>query len=163
EPAEPGWLRAVKFVEVVACQAHLFEVVAALHATRGFTDHLDGGDEQADQDGDDCYHHQQLDQRETAAEADTTLCHDRTPLGSTVARLHFGLFGASISKAVSSHRTSKPWRPETPFHFSSGVASQILMVPSELAVARRQPSGLKATPRTLPGSGRLSASWPVLT
>jgi hypothetical protein len=51
-------------VVVVEGQPELLEVVAALDACRRLADLLDGGQEQADQDGDDRYHHQQLDQRE---------------------------------------------------------------------------------------------------
>src|SRR5262245_30576186 len=44
----------------------------------------------------------------------------------------------------------------------SGVASHILTVPSSEALARRLPSGLKHTLRTLPVCPlRDSASWPV--
>jgi len=49
----------------VTGQGDLFEVVLALRAVGRPADLLDGGDEQADQDGDDGDHHQQLDQRET--------------------------------------------------------------------------------------------------
>jgi len=54
-------------VVVVQRQADLFEVVGAAHAGGGLADLLDGGEEEADQDGDDRYHLQQLDQREGAA------------------------------------------------------------------------------------------------
>src|SRR5262249_23699582 len=45
----------------------LLEVVLALRAVGGLAHPLDGGQEQADEHGDDRYHHQQLDQREAAA------------------------------------------------------------------------------------------------
>ena len=48
-------------------QADLLQIVAALHAVRGFPDLLDGRQQQADQDGDDRDHHQQLNEREPAA------------------------------------------------------------------------------------------------
>src|SRR5262245_9187933 len=51
-------------MEIVKGQADLLEVVLALHARGGLAHLLDGGQQQADKDGDDCYHHQQLDQRE---------------------------------------------------------------------------------------------------
>src|SRR5262249_52891927 len=44
----------------------LLEVIGALHARRRLADLLYGGEEQADQDRDDRYHHQKLDQREGA-------------------------------------------------------------------------------------------------
>jgi hypothetical protein len=47
-------------------QAHLLEVVGALKVAGHHAHLLDGGEEEADQDGDDGHHHQQLDQRETA-------------------------------------------------------------------------------------------------
>jgi len=50
----------------VQAQADLLEVVRARHACGGLADLLHGGQQQADQDGDDRYHHQQLDQREAA-------------------------------------------------------------------------------------------------
>src|SRR5262249_20248260 len=59
-----GGQPAVDVVEGVQGDADLLEVVAALHSAGGLTDLLDGGQQQADQDGDDRYHHQQLDQRE---------------------------------------------------------------------------------------------------
>jgi hypothetical protein len=43
-------------------QADLLEVVGALHAVGRLAHLLHGGQEQADQDGDDGNHHQQLDQ-----------------------------------------------------------------------------------------------------
>jgi len=43
----------------------LFEVIGALGASGSLADLLDSGQEQANQDGNDGDHHQQLDQRET--------------------------------------------------------------------------------------------------
>jgi hypothetical protein len=57
----------VRAVTSLAGDAELSEVVAALAAGRGLAHLLDGGDEQADQDGDDGKDHQQFDQRETAS------------------------------------------------------------------------------------------------
>jgi hypothetical protein len=48
-------------------QGDLFGVVLALAARRGGADFLHCGDQQADEDGDDRDHHQQLDQREPMA------------------------------------------------------------------------------------------------
>src|SRR5262249_40776001 len=48
-------------------QADLFEVVLALSAVGGFPDLLHGGHEQADQDGDDGDHDEELNQRECPA------------------------------------------------------------------------------------------------
>src|SRR5262249_9298229 len=50
---------------VVHGQAKLFEVVLGLGAGGGLADFLHGRQQQADQDGDDGNHHQQLDQGET--------------------------------------------------------------------------------------------------
>ncbi len=50
---------------VDASESDLFEVVLALGAGGGLAHFLDGGQEQADQDGDDGDYHQQLNQRET--------------------------------------------------------------------------------------------------
>jgi hypothetical protein len=44
--------------------ADLMQVVLRRHARRGLADLLDGGQQQADQNGDDGDHHQKLDQRE---------------------------------------------------------------------------------------------------
>jgi hypothetical protein len=60
-------LRVVRVVHVVGAQAELLEVVTALDAGRGLAHLLDGWQEQADQDGDDGDHHQQLDQGEARA------------------------------------------------------------------------------------------------
>ena len=51
---------------VVASQGDLLEVVRALQAGGGLADLLDGGQQQADQDGDDGDDHQQFDQSEGA-------------------------------------------------------------------------------------------------
>ena len=52
---------------VVDRQGHLLEVVGALGAGGGLAHLLHGGDQQADQDGDDRNHDQQLDQGESSA------------------------------------------------------------------------------------------------
>jgi hypothetical protein len=54
-------------VVAVHGDAELLEVVLALQARGRLADLLDGGDQQADQDGDDRDDHQQLDQRERPA------------------------------------------------------------------------------------------------
>src|SRR5262249_26194868 len=56
--------RLVRVVVVVAGEADLLEVVGALGAGGSGADLLDGGEQQADEDGDDGDHHQNLDQRE---------------------------------------------------------------------------------------------------
>src|SRR5262249_46944760 len=62
-------------VEVVHRQADLLEVVRTRHPCRRFTYFLDGGQEQADEDGNDGNHHHQFDQRERA-----TFCsHETVP------------------------------------------------------------------------------------
>ena len=48
-------------------QAELLHVVLTLHAGGGLADLLDGGQQQADQDGDDGDHHQQLDEGEAVS------------------------------------------------------------------------------------------------
>ena len=48
-------------------QADLLEVVGAADACGRLADLLDGGQQQADEDGDDGDHHQQLDQREAGS------------------------------------------------------------------------------------------------
>src|SRR5262249_52709530 len=55
---------ADRLVVVVQGQAELPQVVLAAHAVGGLAHLLDGGQQQADQDGDDGDHHQQLDQGE---------------------------------------------------------------------------------------------------
>jgi len=64
-------------------QPDLLQVVLALRAGRGFADLLDSRQEQADENGDDRDHHQQLDQREPAREPESsssqlTSLHDAT-------------------------------------------------------------------------------------
>jgi len=51
---------------VVQRQAELLHVVDALRTAGRLAGRLDGGQEQADQDGNDGDHHQEFDQRETA-------------------------------------------------------------------------------------------------
>jgi hypothetical protein len=53
---------------MVERQGELLEVVLALGAGGGLAHLLHGGQEQADEEGDDGDHHQQLDQREAPAE-----------------------------------------------------------------------------------------------
>src|SRR2546421_30440 len=65
--SEPGRKDAVSSMVVVEGQADLLQVVLALGAGGRLAHLLDGGQEQADEDGDDGDHHQQLDQREPAA------------------------------------------------------------------------------------------------
>jgi len=65
----------------VTGQAELLEVVGALHACGGLSDLLDGGQQQADEDGDDGDHHQQLDQRERTARRGGTVLHETPFLG----------------------------------------------------------------------------------
>jgi hypothetical protein len=58
----------LELVEIVVdAEAHLVQVVGALGACGRLAGLLHRGDEQADQDGDDGDHHQQLDQREAPA------------------------------------------------------------------------------------------------
>jgi hypothetical protein len=59
-------------------QHQLLDVVGTLRSRSGLTNLLHGWQQQADQDGDDGDHHQQLDQRE--AKPHTTSYHRKTPL-----------------------------------------------------------------------------------
>jgi hypothetical protein len=52
---------------IVHREAELFEIVGALRATGCLASGLNGRQEQGDQDGNDCNHHQQLDQREASS------------------------------------------------------------------------------------------------
>jgi hypothetical protein len=58
------WQLAVGVVVVVGGQAELLEVVGALDAGGGLADLLDGGQQQADQDGDDGDDDEQFDEGE---------------------------------------------------------------------------------------------------
>src|SRR5205085_11752882 len=69
QPDRRRQLAAVGVGAMDGGQRDLLEVVAALDALGGRAHLLDGGDEQADQDGDDRDDHQQLDQREPALPA----------------------------------------------------------------------------------------------
>jgi hypothetical protein len=71
---EAGREAPVDAVVVVCGQAQLLQIVGALQAGGGLADLLDGGQEQADEDGDDGDHHQQLDQRESDTML-TACCH----------------------------------------------------------------------------------------
>ena len=57
----------VDVVVVLDCQAQLLEVVGTLDAPGRLAGRLDGGKQQGNQYGDDCDHHQQFDQGETAS------------------------------------------------------------------------------------------------
>jgi hypothetical protein len=56
-------------------QADLVQVVQTLAARRSRPHFLDGGEQEADEDSDDGYHHQQLDQREACTGAHGELSH----------------------------------------------------------------------------------------
>src|SRR5262249_3747307 len=56
----------VRVRTVVQSEDHLMEVVLGLGASRGVAHFLHGGQQQADEDGNDRNYHQQLDQREAA-------------------------------------------------------------------------------------------------
>ena len=67
-------------LEIVDRQADLLEVVDALGAAGRLAGRLDGGQEQADQDGDDGDHHQQLDQGEPSGAVPIRRTHgEKTP------------------------------------------------------------------------------------
>src|SRR5262249_49792935 len=63
---------AVSPVEVVGGEGNLFEVVDALEAGGGFTHFLHRGHQEADQDGNDGDHNQELDQGKPTSSHDTT-------------------------------------------------------------------------------------------
>src|SRR5439155_24041660 len=71
--SERRQLALVGIVVVVHRQGNLLEIVLALGTGRGLADLLHGRQQQADQDGDDRDHHQQLDQGESLT---TTHCTD---------------------------------------------------------------------------------------
>src|SRR5262249_12960862 len=73
-------------VETVQGQAELLEVVAALQACGRLADLLDGGQEQADEDGYDRYHHQKLDQGEGLPSGGCALPHGGPRPGGKWAR-----------------------------------------------------------------------------
>ena len=68
---------AVHAFVVVQGEADLLQVVLALHAGGGLADLLDGGQQQADQDGDDGDHDQQFDERERSTRNDPGKDHVR--------------------------------------------------------------------------------------
>jgi hypothetical protein len=59
--------RSERALIVLGRQTDLLEVVAATHAVGRFADLLDGGEQEADQHGNDGDDHQQLDQRKSRA------------------------------------------------------------------------------------------------
>src|SRR5262249_35851707 len=76
-PVAAGRQDELAGVVVVGGDAELVQVVLALRVGRGLADLLDCRQQQADQDGDDGNHHQQLDQREGRTAERT--CHDTSP------------------------------------------------------------------------------------
>src|SRR5262249_21718870 len=64
----PGGEAVHAVVVAVQGKADLLQVVLTLHSGGGLADLLHGGQQQADEDGDDGDHHQQLDQREGTAD-----------------------------------------------------------------------------------------------
>ena len=71
-----GWVITAGFVaEGVQGEAHLLEVVLALHAGGGFADLLHGGQKQPDQDRDDGDDDEQFDQCETGS-VSVSVVHD---------------------------------------------------------------------------------------
>jgi hypothetical protein len=63
------WSAVVGAVVVVNRQPKLLEVIAAAHPASRFPCRLNGGQQQANQDADDCDNNQKLDQRKTALPA----------------------------------------------------------------------------------------------
>src|SRR5262249_48505124 len=77
---QPGVRHLLVRVRVVVDgQADLLEVVLALHACGGLADLLHGGQQQADQDGEDGDDDEQLDQREGTPAAGRTVPHGKAP------------------------------------------------------------------------------------
>jgi hypothetical protein len=70
----------VDVVAGVGGQRDLLEVVHALGPAGRLADFLHRGQQQADEDGDDGDHHQQLDQREGASRGALESVHGRFPL-----------------------------------------------------------------------------------
>ena len=126
---ESRWERAVRVVVVVQGQAELLEVVGAVHAAGGLADLLHRRQQQADQDGDDRDHHQQLDQREAA------------PPGGRYWNVR--------------HRCMLSRRRRDSLHGSgsglpASIRSQTFTVVSRLPEYKRLPSGLNARLLTRP-------------
>lgn len=66
----------VDIVIVVERQPELLQIVLALRPAGGLACLLNGGEEQGDQDGDDCNHHQELDQcKATTSWKKPVWCH----------------------------------------------------------------------------------------
>src|SRR5262249_39622485 len=127
----PRGKHAVGVVMVVAGQADLLQVVHAGQPGHGDADLLDGGEQQADEDGNNGDDDEQLDQREAAS---------AIPAG----------VGASAGHEMNPPRDERPpYFPSPPASRAaacgSGGACQIFTVPSRLAEATHLPSGLKAT------------------
>jgi hypothetical protein len=72
-------------VVAVEGQTDLFEVVSALHPVRRLAHFLHGGHQEANQDGDDGDHHQQLNEREPIPGPFPAklVYHDSSPRGSS--------------------------------------------------------------------------------
>src|SRR5436305_1315307 len=116
---------------VVHGQADLLEVVGALEARGRLAHLLDGGEQEADQHGDDGDDDQQLDQREGASATAAGVCVD-------------------AAHETDPQRAKRPPYSSCPSAsgagaFGIGGACQIFTVPSRLAEAIHFPSGLKAT------------------
>lgn len=69
---------------VVQRQAHLFEVIAALHSSGGFSRRLHSWQKQGDQDANDRYDYQEFYQRESACARDTRAIYQHKDTLSTV-------------------------------------------------------------------------------
>src|SRR5262245_56775567 len=72
-------------MEVVKRQADLFEIVLALHSGGRLADLLDRRQQKPDQDGNDCDHDEEFDQRERRSSSGTKSGHEPASGGNEVA------------------------------------------------------------------------------
>jgi hypothetical protein len=66
-------------VVILSSQAELFQIVGTTHPGRSLADLLDRGQQEANQDGDDRNHDQQLDQREPILSSRPRTDHSNAP------------------------------------------------------------------------------------
>src|SRR5262249_18861967 len=129
----------VAIMEVVDGQSELLEVVGAFEPVGGLAHLLDGGQEQANQHGNDGNHHQQLDEREAAAPGGSSYSHVTPPLPEEKEKDPcWGCFFAvwTRSRRITSCTAGRS-RRRTPPH--SRLTGRQSVSPLVLALPRRQP------------------------
>ena len=102
---------------VVDGERELLEVVAALHAGGGLADLLDGRQQEADEDGDDGDHHQQLDQRERPPL--TTPCQTARAVGRERSHEQLSFKKRTQGKEEKSAPAERPLSGHPPVSFRS--------------------------------------------